>query len=540
MPPMSEPSASDTRAPDALSAAAVARVPGAWEQAALAAAIVAALFLLQGRLNVNLADEGFLWYGVERTAHGAVPMRDFYAYDPGRYYFAAAFLRIFGPGVVVLRIANAVFQVLGLWCGLRIAARAVRSRLGLALAGVLLALWMYPRHKLYEPSLAMFAAWVGTRLLERPSLRRHAEAGAFVGLAAFFGKNHALYAGCAFAVLLALRWWKALPRGERWRGISRDLGALVGGGVVGALPLLAMLVAVPGFATAYVSVIRGFAAAGRTNLGLPFPWPWRILSSPGPWPEKTLLVTAGIGLVLLPIVYLAPLVRGLRARGVELTAQAAPLAAALVGVAYLHHAFARTDAFHLAQAIHPGLLVLALWVGAASARAMKVAVTVALAAFTFAGALPEMPFVQRWAASAPGDRYVETTVGVDRLSVPARTANLLAGASAAIARTPCGVLAVLPHLPGLYPALGRVSPLWDIYPIWPAAGERDRRMRGELEQGRVDCLLRDAYLSTGEDSFAANYPETEALIRRDYAPVPTPELPQKLRLWHRIASEPGG
>ena len=530
---MLEPSGTDSPATAAPPLPAFDRA--AWGHAALAAAMVGALFLLQGRLNVNLADEGFLWYGVERTAQGAVPLRDFYAYDPGRYYFAAAFLALFGPGVVMLRIANAAFQVFGLWCGLRVAARTVRTRLGIAWVGVLLLLWMYPRHKLYEPSLAMAAVWVGTRLLERPTRGRHFAAGAFVGLAAFFGKNHALYAGCAFALLLAALWW------QRSRDRPVALGALVAGGVAGSLPLLAMLVAVPGFAAAYVGVLRGFVAAGRTNLGLPFPWPWRVALSPGPWPEKTLLVTAGVGLLVVPLVYLVTLLRGLWRRGADLAPRAAVLAASAVGLFYLHHAYARADSFHLAQAIHPALLVLVLAAGAASARASRWVVAGALAAFTLCGAVPEMPLVQRWAATAPGDRYVEATVGVDRLSVPARTANLLVGARAVLERTPCAVTAVLPHLPGLYPALGRVSPVWDIYPIWPAAGERDRRMRDELDSGRADCILRDDYLSAGEDAFDANYPVTAAGIRREFAPVPTPELPQKLRLWRRIGvPQPAG
>jgi hypothetical protein len=80
-------------------------------------ALAVARFLVQGDIGLDLGDEGQLWYVTTRTALGDVPLRDIRSYDPGRYYWGAAWFKLLGPCIISLRIGTTFIQALGLIFG---------------------------------------------------------------------------------------------------------------------------------------------------------------------------------------------------------------------------------------------------------------------------------------------------------------------------------------------------------------------------------------------------------------------------------------
>jgi hypothetical protein len=494
---------------------------GAVACAVLALTFAGALWLAQRRIDFDVDEEGFLWYGAVASAHGAVPMRDYRSYDPGRYLWAAAWDRALGDDLLTLRAAEAAFQAIGLFCGLLAARRAVRNPWLLALVALLLAVWMYPRNKVFDAAIDLAGVYAAILLVERPTLRRHFGAGALVGLAALFGKNHGLYLSLAFLLLIVFLRLRAGGDGAPEAGLGRRLLAWAGGIAAGGLPILAML-AIPGFLASYVDSIRFFLAQGRTNTPLPIPWPWRALGTGLGGEELLLQVGLGACFLLLAGFLLGAAVVALRSRGEAVRQRALLLAGLFVGLFYAHHAVSRADLIHVGSCIHPVLLgTIALPPLFAGRRriAAGVAVALFLALLTGAAIVPAMPLVEKLVDG----RWPHPITGENMWLEPREAGFLTWVERRVAAEVPPGEpILMVPNLDGLYPLLGRRSPVWDIYPLWPSQGEADRAMLRELVDHHVRWALVHTRAATDgrpDLRFPSTHPEVWAYLEREFQPV---------------------
>ena len=496
----------------------------------LSVALSVGWFLLDGHINVNLSDEGFLWYGTYAMRHGQVPMRDFQAYDPGRYLWTAAWSYVFGDGLVAMRLACVLFQCLGVLAGLLAARRLSRNPFFLTAVALLFCAWMHPRFKLFEQSIALLSIHAGVLLLEKPTVRRHFAVGVFGGLMAFVGRNHGAYHVVAFGLLIA---WAA--RAEGWRVWCQRGAAWVGGMLVGYLPQWLMLLCVPGYFSGFVENLRTILVKG-TNLPAKVPWPWRVTESYSGWLRWS-GVAEGCYYVAFPLFFLLVALRMWRLGGIRLANQPVLMAAVCVTLPYTHYVFSRPDIVHLshaAPALALGIIALA-WTMTNWIVGLRMVAAPLLAATGLLANLYQIGFALEILAE-PNSMFPVEIRG-QRLSVQTYFAKVLASArtlNTDLAKKDEPILFV-PNLPGLYPFTGRLSPIEQIYFIYPATPEEDSALLAEINAAGVQWVMMHDYALDGREElrFRNTNPIVFTYLRENFELVSIPTLPRDMFVLHR-------
>jgi len=509
---------------------------------AIAIAVPLVLLLVQTLLKVayglNLADEGFLWYGAQRTAVGEVPLRDFMAYDPGRYHWTALWMWLTGQdGVLVTRWAGVAFEAVAVAATSLAAWRETRSALVGALAGATAVVLMSCWHGRYEPSVALLQAVVLARLLREAKGSALLLAGLSVALSAYLGRNLALYGGAGLALALVVLW-----RLDRGGFTVRHLGWLVAGGVLGALPLLAMAIATPGFAAAYwQSILRHFEL-GATNLPLPAPWPWTLEYGNHRPAMKVAMLFYGLLHLAMPIVFLGGLAWALRAPRERVRQHALFVAAALLALPYAHYAFSRASMEHLVRAGTPVVLALVLVPIAQGSRALAVPGVALLLLLSFLRPLDMEGTRTAWPVPSlsPADWLAERRecmsidAGGDRVCVRTDVASLVEGTRTLVRRyvRPGEAAFIAPHAPGLYAALGLRAPNWEIYQLFPATTRMQQEEIRKIEAARTRLAIVAIYeLDYRPDlRFDATHPAIWSHVTREFPAVRQDVLPFHVRV----------
>lgn len=500
-------------------------------------------FLLQGNIGINLADEGFLWYGVNQTAEGEISLRDFQSYYPGRYCWAAAWSKIFGPGIIGLRLSIALFQVIGLCFGLLVARRAVSSLWILFLLGIILTVWMFPRHKLFEPSLVMAAIYFAVLLIEKPSVQRHFISGLFVGLAAFFGPNHGLYGAAAFFLLIMFIRLKTNTGNLSRRLVCWGLGI-----VVGFSPMIFMVIFVPGFFDTLVASVASIFRSG-TNLPLTVPLPWVVISNIARMPDIEIFYSAfqlfgSMCFLVMPIFYVAVILTALFSGSAFLRRGSVVIACAVVGLFYQHHAFARADMGHLAQTLQPfliGVVAIPCAFGIEKNKWITPVMTLIMCTGIFSG-LWAHDYYHYFQAQRSNNEFIKYQVGSDLLLLNPGQTQLMDNVARIVTENSekSDDVLIAPHWPGFYPVLNRKSPVWEIYFVFPSTEAKQRRMISEMEKANLKVIIIGDVPLDGRDDlrFKNTHPLLWAYMLSNFEAKPADGLPDNYKLFVRKRGNP--
>lgn len=496
-----------------------------------AAVLVGLAFAVNGRWGFNFYDEGFLYYGVLRVLEGEIPVADFQSYDPYRYYWAAAWTLLLGDSLYAVRAATAIFASIGLGLGLLAASRATHRIAELTLIGFVIVCWMFPHWKLYDIATSLIGVWAGIRVLEARTRRRVFAVGLLVGLMAGFGRNHGLYLAVGVGACVA-----CVSIGEGWRRAASNFAAFAAGIVLGYAPILAHWTLVPGYLDAFVEEIGLLLWTGQTNLSVPILWPWRVDVSNQPWPTTIHLIGTGVFELLVPMLYLVAATALLAMRPARTGSARLTLAGLCIGLPYLHVLFSMPDYNHLAQSIHPALLVttglLFMWSrsGRHSRAARGVAIGVILA--SIAVNLPRIPRVD---FAISNQHAVDTEIGGAVLALrpwEASSISMLRRFAETIDESEAFFAG--PHLPMLYAVLGRQAPSREIYQTSPKPRHLQERFIEELETAGTSWLLL-ANVRFGGRRYPRYLPLVRDYFDDNFEPVPTRGLPVGWQLYRRVS-----
>ena len=485
-------------------------------------------FLLQAHYSIGLADEGFLWYGAQRVLAGEVPIRDFGAYDPGRYYLAAAWMSLAGDnGLLALRAASYVVQALALYAGLLYllpsGLRSVSvSRLTfLLVAAALLVLWMVEHFKQYDATIAVILVVALAALLEKPGAARYFAFGVVVGLAAVIGRNHGVYG--AVGGLLALLYLAYERRDGRLSfRFSTAPFYWAGGVVVGYSPILLMALLVPGFFDAFLVSNRLLLELGSTNLGLVVPWPWRAWSADRPGDDIVWAVSLGSVFVVLSLAVVGGAGYLIRARIRDQRVMPGIAAALLMTPGYAHYAFSRADIFHLSVGILPLLLAVLLALSVARHRRWVGLGVATLLVFSVHLIFRFQPVGRECGWQNKGAACATVSIGKDEFVVRQSSANLIGDLRRMAAETPPDrEVLILPWLTGAYPLLGKRSPVLDTYAAFPRSESFQREEIERIRQARPGMifLALDALDGQAHRTYRQTHPLVFRYIVQNYVLV---------------------
>ena len=441
----------------------------------LGLATILLLELFENSKGLNLADEGFLWFGVTQQLGGKRAVRDFYAYCPGRYLWAQPLYNLF-PSIRSIRWSMTLFLALTYLAIALIYKHLVGSTFLLSLLGLLLAASTRPRHKRIDGALAALLSALSGLFLVTQDQRVLSTIGLFSALVLLVNLNHFLY---WTAISTALSFFSF----DFGKSFSRCLypaaGFALGLGVVAIIlrgyvgPLHRYL-----FAELRATLARG-SSQGKYSRATP-----SLKEIFRPSARLRARLFSAVFYLYIPFTAVS-LIISLQAKS-DLGLQVLS-ATLLVSVVYFHHALARADLDHLVQILGPLCCTIFLVL---SLPELPLAIRLVGATIGVLLLFLSQPFIPGF-FNGPYRSFPElTTYFRSPIKLTDHEAELVSGIVALAEVAPAGKpLFFAPHFPGAYALLGIGCPTWASFLLHDDGRSADVQIRNDLEQASIGGAL---------------------------------------------------
>ena len=467
-------------------------------------------FWLHGNKGFSLWDEGYLWYGVQRVMRGEIPILDFKSYDPGRYYWSAALMTLWGDnGILSLRASVAVFESIGLFIGILLIAKGIekRDRFFVLLSALILLIWMFPRHKLFDISLPIFMVGALALLVQNPNLRRHFLAGVCLGIIAIFGRNHGLYGLLGTLGIFTLLSINNFKKNSH----IKQFTYWAFGVCIGFSPILLAMLLKPGYFSAYWQSICYLFEKKATNIFLPIPWPWEIHFATHPLSVSITRMLLGLYFMLILLFTFASIAFIIHRRINNKSVSSVFAAASFLTLPYSHYFYSRADVSHLAQAIPPFLIGFLIFIYSLNNRIKYLILSCLIISGLF--------IHPSWKCfSTLQCENIE--ISNNHLQVSKGTANQIILLRRIVSRyAPDGEnFIVTPLWPGAYAMFNRKCPLWASYSILPQSQNFQKNEIKQIKAAKPGFILIVDLPVDGRDDlrFRNTNPLVYKFIRRTY------------------------
>lgn len=457
-------------------------------------------FQVNTKYGFNQADEGYLYLGTKMVSKGKVPISDFRAYDPGRYYLCSIGFKLLGKNIFSHKLTLTILRFISIALISTIIYFITESYI-VPLVAILFLIFGEPRYfKNNELFFLISCIGINLTFISGQSDTLFMMAGAYTGIALFFGLNFALYAFVSHLFVILI--FKDLSIYNSFYYFS--------GGVVGLLPNIYLSLKNKRYIAAYYKrKIAPIFERKSSNLPLPHPWLWQQKRYKNEVIEKVQhWYMSFIFTLMLPV----SICTFLFAYTFESKFSNILLSLSLTSVIYFHYAYARSCIGHVLAISAPFNMQLLLLAHTYQSIVLWLITIVSLCF------LAKISISRHWLKiSKPRNELFSFLSNCDdEFFVSKNVLNLLNLLKEKLAIYNKDEVGFLPLMPMFYSLFDKEPIIYDTFCVYPATKQQQHQMLSDLLNIKFLCILNTPLDGKEQLKFSQTYPEVWHTINKHF------------------------